>query len=180
MADTTNVARPWAVRRAVALGAAVVVCSLVVTLRSYHRSDSLTFLDATVCTDEGLLCWQIPLVRKASNEPSAPAQWITYTRGKNMWETDGGGKATLRNWMSMLDQVRADGSMFWGFGYWKGAWQSNSRPGPFLVVFVPIWAALASLFALVATVCWRRIQFSLATIMIATGCVGVALWLLTL
>ena len=144
------------------------------------RSDSLTFLDATLCTDEGLLSLQIPLVRRApSEQPST--QWMTYKRGKNMWDaSDGGGKATLRNWMSMLDQVRCEGGMVGGFGYWKGAWQSKSRPGPFLVLFTPIWAAIAVTFTLVATLCWRRMQFRLVTMLFGTACVSVVLWLLTL
>ncbi len=140
----------------------------------------MTFLDATICTDEGLLSLQFPLVRRAPSEQPSTG-WMTYQRGENMWEaSDGGGKATLRNWMSMLDQTRCEGGMVGGFGYWKGGWQSDSRPGPFLVVFTPIRAAIATTFTLVAIVFWRRITFRLATMLIATACVSAVLWLLNL
>lgn len=98
-----------------------------------------------------------------------------------MWESDdGGGKATLRNWMSMLDRVRCEGGMVAGFGYWKGAWQSDSRPGPFIVMFVPVWLGVAVALMGVALACWFRVRFRLATLMMGTTFVGVMLWLLSL
>jgi hypothetical protein len=98
-----------------------------------------------------------------------------------MWESgDGGGKATLRNWMSMLDKARCEGGMVGGFGYWKGAWQSNSRPGPFLVMFIPIWFAIATSLAMIAVCYWRRIRFGLTNILIGMAFFSVLLWLLTL
>ena len=167
-------------RNAIFLCAAILACSVLATSRSYMRSDSLTFLDDTICTDEGLLSLQIPLVRRAPSEQST-TQWTIYSRGKNIWDAnDGDGKATLRNWMSMLDQVGCEGGMVGGFGYWKGAWQSNSRPGPFLVMFTPIWAVISVAFTLVATFYWRRIQFRLATILLVMAGVSAVLWLLTL
>ena len=158
----------------------IAVCSVLATGRSYTRSDSLTFIDATVCTDEGLLSLQIPLVRLALHE--APStEWMTYKRGKNTWESeDGGGKATLRNWMSMLDTARCEGGMVAGFGYWKGGWQSSSRPGSFIVMFLPIWVAIATALTFVATIYWLRVRFTLATMLLGTTFVGGMLWLLSL
>lgn len=167
-------------RHASFLCAAILACSVLATTRSYMRSDSLTLLDATICTDEGLLSLQIPLVRRAPSEQST-TQWTIYSRGKNIWDdNEGGGKATLRSWMSMADQVGCEGGMVGGFGYWKGAWQSNSRPGPFLVMFTPIWAVVSVAFTLVATFYLRRVQFRLATILLLMTGVSVVLWLLTL
>lgn len=183
MSDATRTTRkcnPPGVGHAFCLCTTIAVCSALATWRSYTRSDSLTLIDATVCTDEGLLSLQIPLVRLAPREEPT-TQWLTYKRGNNMWETeDGGGKATLKNWMSMLDRVRCEGGTVAGFGYWKGAWQSSSRPGPFIVVFIPIWVAIATALALVATMYWFRIRFTLATMLLGTTCVGGLLWLLLL
>lgn len=178
-APSSNRNRP-SFRHIAFLLVAIVVCSLLASWRTYRHSDSLTFLDATVCTDEGLLSLQIPLVRLApAEEPST--RWITYKRGTNMWETDdGGGKTTLRNWMSMLDTVRCEGGMVAGFGFWKGAWQSDSRPGPFIVMFVPVWVGTTAALIAVAFACLFRVQFRLGALLMATTLVGAMLWLLSL
>ncbi|AMV35405.1 hypothetical protein VN12_25165 [Pirellula sp. SH-Sr6A] len=177
---TTRNRRLPSVRHAICLCATIVICSVLATWRSYTHSDSLTWIDVTVCTDEGLLSLQIPLVRLAPSEKPS-TQWTTYVRGKNMWETgDGGGKATLKNWMSMLDRVGCEGATVAGFGYWKGAWQSSSRPGPFLVMFIPVWVAIATTFALVSTAYWCRIQFTLANMLLGTTVVAGLHWLLLL
>ena len=160
-------------------GLVFLVCSTVLTVRSYSRSDSLTFADATICTDEGLISFQIPLVRLARTE-QATTRWMSYARGDKMWEAGNGGKATLRNWMSILDETGCDGGMFAGSGYWKGDWQSDSRPGPFIVTFVPIWTAVAATLAFVAVFLGRRVKFQVRSILVCTVLVGGLLWLLTL
>ena len=168
------------IRHAALLAIAISVCSVLATWRSYAYSDSLTFVDATVCTDEGLLSLQIPLVRRAPDGQMV-TRWITYKRGKGMWEMgDGGGKARLRYWMTILDTTGCEGGMVGGFGYWKGAWQSSSRPGPFIVMFVPIWFAAASMFMLIVICHLRRMRFKLATMLLGTTLISVMLWLLTL
>jgi hypothetical protein len=183
MRDSPKPARNPVGRRifqAVLLAAAISVCSVLATWRSYAYSDSLTVADATVSTDEGLLSLQIPLVRRAPGGQMV-TQWITYKRGKDMWETgDGGGKTRLRYWMTILDTARCEGGMLGGFGYWKGAWQSSSRPGPFIVMFVPIWVAITSMFMLIAILYLRRMRFRLATMLMGTAMISVILWLLTL
>ena len=169
----------WSVRATVVC-VATIFCAYVVTNRSYQYSDSLTFLDATICTDEGLISLQIPLIlRSKSHQPLA--QWMTYARGPNSWDApDGGGKATLRHWMSILDQTRCEGGMFSGIGYWKGSWQSDSRPGPFLVVFVPIWIAIVAIAPFLTILWMRRLRFRLLTMLLATLCAALLLALLTL
>jgi hypothetical protein len=165
-------------RVAVSLCVGAILFSVLLTFRSYSYSDSFTLYDATVGTEEGLLSLQIPLVRRIPSEPSS-TEWATYSRGKSSWETDGNAaKATLRDWMSMLDTVRCEGAMFGGFGYWKGAWQSPSRPGPFIVMFLPIWFAVLTGSMFIALVCWRRVRFRLATILIVMTGVCLALGLL--
>jgi hypothetical protein len=179
--DATKKRRVRTIRETLLLVSAIAICSTLATLRSYRRSDSLTFLDVTMCTDDGLLSLQMPLVRLATNEQPS-TQRVTYRRGTNMWEAfDGeGGKSTLRNWMSMLDATGCKGGMVFGIGYWKGSWQSNSRPGPFIVMFMPIWVVIATALTLVAVAYRLRMRFSLATMLLGTTIMGVLLWLLSL
>jgi hypothetical protein len=183
MIDSPNPARNqhgWRIRQLMILATTIAVCSVLATWRSYDYSDSLTFGDATVCTDEGLLSLQIPLVRRAQDEQMV-TQWTTYTRGKEMWETgDGGGKSRLRFWMSILEMARCEGGMVGGFGYWSGAWQSSSRPGPFIVMFVPIWFVIATMFSMIAIFYWRRMRFRIATMLLGTVLISALLRLLTL
>ena len=80
----------------------------------------------------------------------------------------------------MLDTVRCDGGMVAGFGYWKGAWQSNSRPGPFIVMFLPVWIAVAAALVAVAVGFWFRVRFTLTTMLLGMTFVGAMLWLLSL
>ena len=80
--------------------------------------------------------------------------------------------------MSMLSQVRCEGAMFGGFGYWKGAWQSESRPGPFIVMFVPIWTVVFALFVSLAIAIWRGVRFRMATVLLWMTLACVALGLL--
>jgi hypothetical protein len=169
------------VRQTLFLMSTIAICSALLTWRSYRRSDSLTFLDMTMCTDEGLLSLQVPLVRLATSEQPS-TQWVTYRRGTNIWEAfDGeGGKSLLRNWMSMLDATGCKGGMIFGIGYWKGSWQSNSRPGPFIVMFMPIWVAIATTLTLIAVAYLLRMRFSLATMLLGTTIMGGLLWLLSL
>ncbi|WP_413432561.1 hypothetical protein [Crateriforma spongiae] len=140
----------------------------------------MTFLDATLCADEGLLSFQIPLVRLASStEPTM--EWISYKRGVNAWQTDDGRmKTTLRNWMSMIDEVGCDGGMIADFGYWRGDWQSELRPGPFIVMFLPIWFATALAILSLSLAYWYRSQFRLFTLLSGTAFAGVIFWLLSL
>jgi hypothetical protein len=181
--DETSQPRPANRRKrlltALSLAAVFVAGTVIFTIRSYWRSDSLTIADATICTDEGLFSLQIPLVRLAREE-QATTTWVTYTRGANMWQYGDGGKAKLRKWISMKDQVRIEAEMVADFGYWKGSWQSNSRPGPFIVMFVPIWAAMAAIVLLAAAFVMRRMKFRISSLLVATSVVGGLLWLLTL
>lgn len=146
-------------------------------VRSYWRSDSLTVCDVTVTVDEGLASLQIPLTRLAS----APQyNLLTYQREAKVWTAGKGGRTPLRLWMSMLDKVRCQGAMFADFGYWLGGWQSDSRPGPFIVLFAPTWFVGATLFAGFIAVRRRWIRFNVRTmLLLTTVCAGLA-WLLTL
>lgn len=178
--QTSEMSHRWWSKRATLLCVVTILCAYFSTSRSYRFSDSLTFLDATICTDEGLLSLQIPLVlRSPIHQPST--QWITYVRGKNMWDAPGcGGKATLRYWMSILDQTRCEGAMWGGFGYWKGDWQSSSRPGPFVVAFAPIWIAIVVISIFLAMLWSRRLRIRLLTMFITTAAVALLLAVLNL
>lgn len=68
--------------------------------------------------------------------------------------------------------------MFADFGYWKGEWQSGSRPGPFIFLFVPAWfVALAVVGASVA-IYFRIVRFGIRTLLMLTAIHGVSICLL--
>ena len=82
--------------------------------------------------------------------------------------------------MSILDQTRCEGAMWGGFGYWKGAWQSNSRPGPFVVAVAPIWIAIVVISIFLAMLWSRRLRIRLLTMFITTAAVALLLAVLNL
>lgn len=144
-------------------------------VHSYWWSESLTLCDVMLRAEEGLVSLNVPLVRLAAKETPCSGFSICE-RSANGWKSGGeAGHARLRYWMASLDQVRCEGVMFADFGYWKGAWQSDARPGPFVVMFVPVWfVGLAALVGFPA-VYFRVIRFRLHTLLIAmTLTAGVA------
>ena len=106
--------------------------SSILSLRSFPLCDSVTFLDATITTDEGLMALQFPLVRRTHNGQSTTSG-VTYTpRSKYGWGVGEARKTKLRHWMAALDH-REPAGILWVFGYGKGDWQSDSRPEPFVL-----------------------------------------------
>lgn len=134
--------------------------------------------DVTLTVDEGLVSLNLPLVRIAAKQRPR-SEFLIYKRDKLAWSAGEGGKTRLRSWMSSLDQVRCDGAMFADFGYWKGAWQSDSRPGPFVVVFAPVWFAGLLAFGAFALLALGWIRFRLRSLLIATTVFAWLLYLLT-
>ena len=121
-------------------GVAILIglCTALAYASSYWRS--VQFNSATSPSPMmKALSVSLPLVRLAA-KASPQSGFLTYDRGPVFWNYDGvAGKTPLRSWMSRLNTVGCTGGMFLDFGFWTGDWQSNSRPGPFVVLFVPIW-----------------------------------------
>jgi hypothetical protein len=162
------------------VAAAIAACTLSVHISSYWRSVSLQLCDVTVTDDEGLLSINVPLVRLAA-KVSPSSEFVIYDRTPVFWNYAGAaGKTPLRAWMSMLNAVRCTGGMFLDFGYWKGAWQSTSRPGPFIVIIVPIWFGGLVGFGLYLAFYLRLIRFRLRTLLAAMTLAAGLLWLLML
>ena len=158
------------------------VSSAMLSARSYERSDALTVADVTLRTDEGLISLQIPYVRLARTG-KATVEWTIYTRkrGVGVWESGNSVRSTLRRWMSdFCDTDQPSAGMIGEFGYWTGSWWSDSRPGPFIVVFAPIWAATMAVTVLAALFIVQRFRFKLRSILVMTALAGVLLWILTL
>lgn len=157
-----------------------VVGTAVFHIHTYWWSVSLTVHDVRLTTDEGLVSLVLPLTRiSAYGTPDWEAN--LYKRGPYRWETKSGrGRAPLRSWMARLDKVRADGAMFADFGYWKGSWQSDSRPGPFIVLFVPIWFLGLASFGVYLAFHHQLIRFRLRTLFIVLTLTACALYPLTL
>jgi hypothetical protein len=158
---------------------AVTVCTILFHLHTYWWSESATACDITVATDEGLVSLQVPLCRLAAKEMPT-LNCLIYERGPTTWTCGRAGKCPLRTWMSQLKKVGCDGAMFADFGYWKGSWQSNSRPGPFLRVFVPVWFVGVVVFGGFLAFYFRIIRFRLRSILIAMTLTAGLMFLVTL
>ncbi len=105
---------------------------------------------------------------------------MIYKRDPITWTAGLAGKTPLRSWMSRLNVARVKGAMFFDFGYWKGAWQSQSRPGPFVVAFVPVWLIGLMMFGIFLAFDFGFVRFRLRTILIAMTLAAGLLYLATL
>ena len=82
--------------------------------------------------------------------------------------------------MGMLDKVRCTGGMFADFGYWKGVYQSESRSGPFVVVFVPVWFVGVMVFGIFLLFYFRIIRLRLSYLFVVITLWAVILYILKL
>ena len=161
-------------------GVVATACAAIAIWQSYHWCVSLTFCDATVCTDEGAVSLQVPLVRLAVNQKFETKATV-YHRAQNRWEASNGRmKSTLDNWMAQSNEKWFHGWSLADFGYWHGDWQNEGRPGPFVVVFLPIWFAFGVAFLALAVGRRNWSRWSIRSMLILISVVGVCLWLLTL
>jgi hypothetical protein len=168
----------WSTIALVALVVAAATAAFHV--HSYWWCETLTLCDVQLCADEGLASLLVPLCRLAAKE-TAESNFVLYKRGQNSWIGVGSsaGRSTLRNWMS-IGAGNSPHAMFADFGYWRGGWQSESRPGPFLVVFTPVWFVGAAVFGGFLLVYFGFIRFRLRTLLIAMAVAAGLLCLLTL
>ena len=159
---------------------AVLVIATLATVHSYFHSVSVAFCDATICTDEGAVSLQIPLVRFAHDQ-TFRTELLIYRRGEHVWEhSSAARKSTLQGWMAQADEEWFKGASYAKFGYWRGDWQNDSRPGPFIVIFVPIWSVTLVLGIGFVVIRHYRIKWSFRMMLILVCIAGIGLRLLTL
>ena len=158
---------------------AVGACTVLLHIQSYWWSESVTLCDVCWTADEGLVSLQLPLTRIAAKEIPT-SEFLIYERGPMIWTSGLAGKTPLRRVMAMLDIIRADGAMFADFGFWKGSWQSNSRPGPFVVLFVPVWLGGVAVFCGYLAFHCRIIRFRVSSLLVAMTLIAGLLRLLTM
>lgn len=161
------------------LASATVIFAAITIASSYYFSISLSFCGATITTDEGACSLQIPLVRLAANHKLSTDATI-YQRSSTGWESPISEKCTLDNWMAQSNEEWFVGHAVADFGYWYGSWQDDARPGPFLVMFVPIWFVFVAILAMIAAIRRYRVSWSLRLILACTLVAAVAIRLLTL
>lgn len=157
----------------------VAITTLLFHLHSYWWSESITLCDVTLTVDEGLVSLNVPLVRLAAKRQ--PVWDITlYKRGPIVWETDGvAARTPLRTWMAFKNEP-SPRAMFADFGFWKGDWQTESRPGPFVVVFIPVWFVGLAVFGAFLLFRSGYVRFRLRSILIAMALFAVLLFVTTL
>jgi hypothetical protein len=153
----------------------VAVCTVLFHIHSYSWSASATLSDVCAAADEGLVSLSVPLTRIAAKETPA-SDFKIYERGSNEWTTGATIKCPLRDWMNTVGGHH--GAMFADFGYWKGDWQSKSRPGPFVVVFVPVWFLGVATFGIFLAFCYRLLQFCLRSLFVVITMTAALLFLL--
>ena len=91
----------------------------------------------------------MPLVPIASGE-TPRTRFLLYRRGVNAWKAGEAGRMPWRN-LPKAEAFANDSFLVAGFGYWLGGWQSDARPGRFVVLLIPLWAvATVSLLAYLA------------------------------
>jgi hypothetical protein len=157
----------------------VAVATLLFHLHSYWWSESVTLCDVTLTVDEGLVSLNVPLVRLAAKRQPIWDATI-YRRGPVVWETDGvAARTPLRTWMALANEP-SPRAMFADFGFWKGGWQTESRPGSFIVIFVPVWFVGLAVFGAFLAFRSGYVRFRLRSILIAMALFAVLLFVATL
>ncbi len=171
----------WKRFRGISVAAILIAfCGFLFHARSYLQSDSLTLCDVTLTTDEGLLSLQIPLTRLAASQ-NPTSKFLIYHRSSTGWNFGGmAAKCPLRTWMSLLNATGCEGAMCVGFGYWKGAWQSESRPGSFAVVFAPLWSVTVLIFGVYSAFHFRLLRFGIRALFVTTAVCAALSWLVTM
>ncbi len=155
----------------------IAIGTVLFHIHSYWWSESVTLCDVTLASDEGLVSLNLPLVPIAAKEKPR-SNFMIYERGSVDWTCGLATRCSLRKWMSTLDSDA--GFMFADFGYWKGSWQSKSRPGSFVVLFVPVWLLGIAAFGIFSALYIRVIRFRLRFVLVAMTVFGGILYLLTL
>jgi hypothetical protein len=144
------------------------------TVLSYFYSPSLTLSDMTVDIDEGLVAVNVPLVPIAKGQ-SPRTELRLYRRAANAWQSGGGSRLPWRT----VPKIFPDSSVqVAGFGYWLGGWQSDSRPGRFFVLFLPLWSVVATVLLTYFALRARRVKLRLWMLLaLTTACALALAWL---
>jgi hypothetical protein len=164
------------------VGLPLALATLAVHVASYSWCPSLTLFDLRFEIDEGLVAFELPLTPLAP-KASLTTSFNLYKRGSNgwvFWDTGAPGKCPYRAWMNLPVAQRGPGFLFLDFGYWRGGWESDSRPGPFLFVFLPVWFVGLCFFVIALAIYYRRIRFTVRTLLILTALCALLFGLLSL
>lgn len=162
---------PWVVAGVMAVLAAGV------TAWSYYYSPSLTVCDLTVQLDEGLVAVNVPLAPIAPGE-TPRTEFLLYRRGPRTWGTGEAGRMPWRN-LPKVEDFADDCLLVAGFGYWLGGWQSDARPGRFILLLLPLWAVAAFTLLAYLAIRTRRVRLRLWMFFAITAACAVALTWLT-
>jgi len=159
--------------------AIIAIGAILVHVGSYWWSPSVTLWDVCLTCDEGIVSLEPPLTRlTATGKPTS--DFIVYKRDQSMWTAGAGGKTTIRTVMANRKSWGFEGQMFADFGYYKGAFHCDARPGPFIVVFVPVWLVAIMTFGVFLAIYYRVLRFRLRSLFVLTALCAVVFWLLTL
>ncbi len=159
---------------------------VVLTIRSYSYSDSLTYCHVTIATDEGLASITLPFARLAKTAHTT--KWETFDRFSTsrdeIWISKTSTKSRLREYMAILARGNNPAIMhggYLGFGYISQAIEASndSGQGRIVLVFVPIWAigALGALSFCLPLI--QKTKIGIRWILCFTAGIAVLLWLPT-
>jgi len=165
-------------------GGIFVVMSAAVSLSSHSRSCCLELFDASLATDEGLLWVCLPLTRMTPD--ARPSTGMTlFVRDPSpiseyrfVWTSGIRHRVPVRDLIPFERMHGRNCLLIGGFGYHVEDRMYDGRPGPAVMLIVPIWFPLFIVFCFLAVVRWRT--FSLRFLMLATALSAVTVWLLKL
>jgi len=168
--------KPRRSRTPVYIAAAIIsIGAILVHVGSYSWSPSITLWDVCLTCDDGLVSLEVPLTRlTATGKPTS--NFLLYKR-EGGWMAGMAGKTGMRGVMGRPD---FPGMSFADFGYYSGAWLCEARPGPFTVLFVPVWLVAVVTFGIFLAFHYRLVRFRLRSLFVLTATCAVIFWLLTL
>ena len=170
-------------------------------IRTFSRSEDITLFDVSFFADECLVTFNIPLTR-LTREGKCISRVRFFERGKQSWNsgTTYPGTTIRSPMRTLIDdrQVQASltsdpfvdagssvvpakksGRNFFvlaDFGYRRGDWQSEHRPGPSITMFVPVWFAGLNCYILFLLLYFRRFRFGIRTLVGLMIVVAVFIW----
>ena len=181
-------ATPKSTRRILAAVLLSVIGSVALHFASYHYSPEVTACDFSLTTEEGLIAAQFPLVEHDDKLPYVDSVYI-YRRENGQWKIPDtlGGKTGVRGTITLLNSPpspgtfsfgpRADGALYFDFGYIKYPWYRPERPGESIVLVVPMWTLFLLFVLAFSAFELGYIKFSIKTLLALTAIVAILVWL---
>jgi hypothetical protein len=162
--------------------------AILLYIRTVSITDEIILYDAGIATDTGTVQLILPLSRLTSQDGQPKSHWRVGIRGNTHWldyRTREEFKVPLKAWIAK--PFRSTGCRsrhMLGFGYWTGPEWSFARKGPFIVIFVPIYATAILGFAVALVTLRVARQFSLYSLLLTPLILGLSFtvysWLLHL